>query len=167
LKLLFSILLTYAGLHMALSLRFSRRGNLCFGPSWQRKLTDRWGSKFEYNVSPLLAPMGGMAAGLISGMVGVGGGTVTVPVMTLVLGVPIHIAVATVSLTNLVNAASGFSGHLLAGTVNLRAALTVGVGSLLGAQLGSKVCRRLEAGKLRRFIGVVLVLLALRMMLSG
>ena len=166
LRAAFAILTVYAGLYMLLALKVSGKGCSRIY-SWRRKLRDRWGLSFEYMVDPLFAGLGGVGVGLVSGMLGVGGGIVAVPLMTVVLGVPIHVAIATVSLTNLANAVSGFGGHLMLGNVDFAIALVAGVGALLGAQLGPRICRRTQPTVLRRIVGLVLIIIALRMLISG
>lgn len=166
LRVFFSVLLAYAGLNMLLELRFGRAGGtrITFPTLWRQSFKDKWGSEFSYEINPMLAVFGGASAGFLSGMAGIGGGLVNMPLMCLVLGVPIHVAVATSELAALVNVASGSLGHLLAGNIDFSRVPSVGLGALLGAQTGSKICREVRPRRLRKALGFVLLLLTLRML---
>lgn len=168
LRVLFAVLLAYAGVNMVLEVRFerARRFHFSFPILWRRTFTDSGGS-FEYSVNPLLVILGGAGAGLISGMTGIGGGIVNMPLMCLFLGIPIHVAVATSELATLINAASGSFGHFLVENIDFQRVVTVGFGAFLGAQVGSKVCRRIRPKVLSRAFGLILLLLTVKMVISS
>ncbi|RLI15277.1 MAG: hypothetical protein DRO43_01655 [Candidatus Hecatellales archaeon] len=169
LRIFFSALLAYAGVNMALELKFEggRRRLLSFPTLWRRTIIDEQGVNFRYEVNPLLAVLGGAGAGFISGLAGVGGGLVNMPLMCLVLGVPIHVAVATSELATLINVVSGSMGHFLAGNIDFYRVAVVGSGALLGAYVGTKVCVRMKPRILRRALGLVLLLVTVRMIFWG
>jgi len=169
LRVLFAVLLAFAGVNMILEVRFdkAKRFHFSFPILWRRTFTDRWGESFEYGVNPLLVILGGAGAGLISGMTGIGGGIVNMPLMCLFLGIPIHVAVATSELATLINVASGSFGHFLVGNIDFQRVVTVGFGAFLGAQVGSKVCRRIRPRVLSRAFGLILLLLTVKMVISS
>ena len=117
--------------------------------------------------NPLLGLLSGFVAGNASGLLGIGGGIINVPVMTLGMGVPIKVATGTsaliIGLTTAVGAiiyyANGFVQPLLAAIV-LEA---VFLGALVGPRLQGKV--RNEA--LTATFAVVLVILASLMLLRS
>jgi uncharacterized protein len=81
----------------------------------------------------------GFFGGLVSGLLGVGGGILLVPIMTLFLLMPMHAAVATSMFTMIFTSLSGVAQHLTLGNVNLEYGLLLAVGALAGAQVGAKV----------------------------
>lgn len=108
----------------------------------------------------------GMAAGLLSGLFGVGGGTVMVPAMVLTLGIGQHRAQAT-SLAAIVPIA--IVGAVIFGaadSLDLPAALLLAVGSLVGVQAGARLMHRLSAEWLSRIFGVFLLVLAIVMLVK-
>ena len=108
----------------------------------------------------------GMGAGLLSGMFGVGGGTVMVPAMVLTLAFDQHRAQAT-SLAAIVPIA--IVGAVIFGagdSVNLVAGVLLAAGSLLGVQAGARLMHRLSAAWLSRIFGVFLVVVAITMLVN-
>lgn len=105
-----------------------------------------------------------LGAGAFSGLLGVGGGVIKVPVMYMFMHVPLRVATATSNFTIGVTAATGAYIYYGRGDVNvgIAAAVVAGVfaGSLLGAQFAPKVR---SVYVLALFIGIT-VLLALQML---
>lgn len=108
---------------------------------------------------------GGAGVGLLSGIVGVGGGFLIVPALVLLAKVPLSRAIGTSLAIITLNSLAGFASYvsvLAAKDVQLdwrTLAIVTGVGitgSLLGHQLG----KRLPQPLLRRIFGVTLMLLA-------
>lgn len=104
----------------------------------------------------------GVAAGVLAGLFGVGGGFVIVPALVLFSGMDIRRAVATSLLVIALVSASGVATYLLRGQA-MHPGLTLlfaagGVGGLL---LGSFVGRRLSPAKLQQVFAVVILFVAL------
>ena len=120
----------------------------------------------------LAAPIGAFSA-----MMGIGGGTLSVPVLTL-CSVPAHRAVGTAALFGLVIAIPGVVGFALAGPfaapllpgsvgyINLPAALLISCTSVFFAQFGARIAHRMNARTLRLAFAFFLAVSALKM-LSG
>ncbi len=115
--------------------------------------------------------------GTISTMMGIGGGTMTVPVLTL-MSEPIHKAVGTSALFGLVIAVPGALGFIYAGWGNeLLPAGSLGYVSLIGfafiapatvlaAPLGARLAHALSRRRLSQVFGLFLLLIAARMLLQ-
>ncbi len=103
-------------------------------------------------------------AGLVSGLLGVGGGIFKVPALHLVCNVPIKAAAATSNFMIGVTAAA--SAFLYYGRGEVRPALTAAtvLGILLGSSTGAALNRRVHAGQLRRLFAVLLAMVALHML---
>ena len=108
----------------------------------------------------------GLGAGLLSGVFGVGGGILFVPTLVL-LGLGQVEASATSLLAIVPTAAVGAARQRSFGNLRLRAAMIVGVASVAGAELGVQIATRLDEGVLRRAFGVLLLLVALRLVFTG
>lgn len=72
-------------------------------------------------------------------MVGISGGSFKIPLMVLLCGVPMKIAVGTSSLMVGLTALMGFLGHSIAGHFDWRIALPVAIAGLLGGVVGGKI----------------------------
>jgi uncharacterized membrane protein YfcA len=104
--------------------------------------------------------------GLVSALLGVGGGLVFVPILSLVLLLPIHVVVATSMFTMVFTSLAGVVQHWTLGNVNLEYGLLLAVGALVGAQVGAWVCKRVSGEKLQVVFAVALILLSVQMILK-
>ncbi len=102
----------------------------------------------------------GIAVGLLSGVVGVGGGFLIVPALVLLSGLPMKKAVGTSLSIVAVQSFSGFAGY--AGAVAIDYSLMgvfIGI-AVTGSVMGSMLAHRLPADLLKRGFGFFLVLVA-------
>jgi uncharacterized membrane protein YfcA len=109
----------------------------------------------------------GLIAGFLSGILGVGGGVLMVPLMILLLGFSQHQAQGT-SLAVLavpVTLAAAYN-YYQDGSLNWKYALVMASMFVIGGYLGSKLAISLDEKLLKRIFGVVLVILGLRMVLT-
>jgi uncharacterized membrane protein YfcA len=107
----------------------------------------------------------GTLAGLFSGLFGVGGGTVMVPLLVLWLGYEEREATAT-SLAAIVFIAAFAAGTQgLYGNVNLRDAALIGAPAVLGVLLGTSLQQRLQGRSIALLFAAVLVASAVELVL--
>ena len=108
----------------------------------------------------------GTAAGLFSGLFGVGGGTVLVPLLVLWLGYGEREATGTsLAAIGLIAAAgAAFSGAAY-GTVHVGDGLLVGVPALAGVVGGTALQQRVPQERLRQGFAVLLVVVAITILL--
>lgn len=100
-----------------------------------------------------------LGAGLVSGLLGVGGGIFQVPVMDAVMGIPIKVATATSNFIIGITAGAGATAYLAMGEVHPLVAGPVTIGVFLGSLVGSRVMPRVQDSRLRHgFVGLLLVL---------
>ena len=100
---------------------------------WHRTYGD-----YAYVVNLWLAiPITG-AIGLAAGAVGISGGSFKVPLMVLLCGVPMRIAVGTSSAMVAATALMGFAGHAASGHFDPQLAIPIGLVALLGGLIGGK-----------------------------
>jgi uncharacterized membrane protein YfcA len=107
----------------------------------------------------ILALVLGFAAGILSGLFGVGGGILFVPILV-VLGLGQVEATATSLLSIVPTAAVGAGRHYARGRLRVGAAIVVGVASIAGVELGVQIATRVDEDHLRRAFGVLLILVA-------
>jgi uncharacterized membrane protein YfcA len=111
--------------------------------------------------------------GAVSSMMGIGGGTLSVPALTL-MGQPVHRAVGTANLFGLAIAVPGTAGYLLAqptapvpsgsiGLVSITALLLIAPASVLAAPWGARAAHGLDRRRLSAAFGAFLFLVAGRM----
>jgi uncharacterized protein len=106
-----------------------------------------------------LAIVLGVAAGVLSGMFGVGGGILFVPTLV-ALGLGQVEAAATSLLAIVPTAAVGALRQRSYGNLRVRAALVIGVASIAGVELGVQLATRVGESFLRRAFGVLLLAVA-------
>jgi uncharacterized membrane protein YfcA len=109
-------------------------------------------------VTEVIVILVGLAGGVLAGTFGVGGGIVFVPTLALGLGLTQLHAQASSLLAILPTAAVGTWRQLRLGNVDVRAAVVVGIASILGVQGGVLVAEALPEDALRRLFGVFLIL---------
>jgi uncharacterized membrane protein YfcA len=108
----------------------------------------------------------GFFAGFASGLLGIGGGILIVPVMTYALGMPIHFATATSMFTIIFTATSGVAEYYQQGLVNLPIALLFGLGTIIGAQVGATTSKKLSGRNLVLIFSVIIVIAGANMILK-
>jgi uncharacterized protein len=111
--------------------------------------------------------IGAFFAGIVSAILGVGGGIVKVPVMHLVMGVPLRIATATSNLMIGVTATASAVVYILRGGMDPLIAGPIAVGVFIGASVGSRIAPRVDLRLLRVLFVVVMVYTAIQMILRA
>lgn len=117
-----------------------------------------------YRVSRLGAGVAGsLLAGLVSALLGIGGGIIKVPLMHLVMGVPLRIATATSNMMIGITATSSAVIYLLRGGIDPYVAGPTALGVFAGASFGARIAHRVDGRLLRLLFVVVLAYTALQM----
>ena len=111
--------------------------------------------------------VGSTGAGVVSALLGIGGGIIKVPLMHIGMGVPLRVATATSNLMIGVTAAASAVIYLFRGEIDPYIAGTVAIGVFLGASIGSRVAHRIELRFLNLLFVGVLLFTALQMLLKA
>jgi len=120
--------------------------------------------KVSYKVRNLKGGMGaGFLAGNLSGILGVGGGVVNVPVMNLWMSVPLKVAIATSSFMIGITAATGAFVYYSFGYMSSIAAVLVVIGIIIGAYTGSRLVPKIKTKLLRNIFIVVTIIISILM----
>lgn len=122
---------------------------------WRRRFADQ-----TYCVNLLIALPVSFAAGAVSGLVGVGGGILKVPLMVLLLGIPMDIAVGSSAFMVGVTAAGGFTGHVAAGHWDWRTSVVLALAVFAGAQIGARKAIGIDKKKMKKAFGWFLLAMA-------
>ena len=127
-----------------------------------RKIRDAADDPDKVVATPLALTGSGVAGG-ISGILGVGGGVMKVPVMNLLLGAPIHRSTSTSTFMMGLTAAAGCVAYYQRGELLLAIAAPLALGVLIGGRLGPMIAVRIDALGIKRTFAIVLVVVAIRM----
>ncbi len=104
--------------------------------------------------------VGGLG-GFLSGIFGVGGGAVMVPLQVLILKYPLKTAVRTSLGVVMISAFFSSLGHYVAGNINLQQSILLGVGGLIGAQMGARLLPHLKDQTITKYFVLLLLTLAI------
>ncbi len=107
------------------------------------------------------------AAGIVSGLLGIGSGALKVPAMDLAMGLPIKVSTATSNFMIGVTAAASAGVYFSRGDIDPFIAGPVAAGVLAGATLASLILNRLPAKRLRHIFAIVLLVISLQMLYHG
>lgn len=106
----------------------------------------------------------GLVAGYLSGLVGIGGGIVMVPVLVLVYGFTQHKAQGTtLALLMIPVGIFGVMNYYKSGNVDIKTALLLCCGFVLGSYLGSKTAISLSQDTLRKIFAIIMFVVAVKM----
>src|SRR5437870_5093625 len=106
----------------------------------------------------------GIVAGVLSGLLGIGGGAIMVPAMTLLMGLSQHVAQGTSLLVIIPTAISGSITHYRMGNIRLPTAAWLAVGGVLGAVAGAALALARSDELLRAVFGTYLAFTGFRML---
>lgn len=134
----------------------------------QHYLVHRLPLKLKFRVSGLyisvIPPMVvGAAVGFLAAIMGVGGGFIMVPAMIYLLGMPTKVVVGTslfqiifvTAFTTLMHAVTAYS-------VDILLAVMLILGGVIGAQIGTQIGLKLKAEKLRLFLALLVLAVAIK-----
>ncbi|WP_304109190.1 sulfite exporter TauE/SafE family protein [Mycolicibacterium bacteremicum] len=95
----------------------------------------------------------GLVVGLVTGLVGAGGGFLVVPALALLGGLPMPVAVGTSLVVIAMKSFAGLAGYLSTVTIDWRTATAVTGAAVLGAFVGTKLTARVDPDTLRKVFG--------------
>lgn len=163
LKLLFILVLVVSGYFMIKPIKeiqdkFINKRKYGY---WLRKFGEE-----EYSVNLLIGLPIAALAGIVAGLLGIGGGVIIVPLLVLLLGVPMKIAVGTSCFMAGITALFGFWGHYFAGHFEPKKALILALVVFTGAQVGSRISIKVDKILLKKIYAIFLFLISALMMVN-
>lgn len=129
-----------------------------------------WVGKKEHRYFVQATPLGiagSFVAGVLSGLFGIGGGIIKVPLMHIGMKVPMRAAAATSNFMIGVTAATGAAVFASRGYVLAELAAPVAIGVTAGSLLGSGISHRVGVRSLKLIFAAILLYTAVRMLLHG
>jgi uncharacterized protein len=118
-------------------------------------------------ISPLAPFLLGLTTGLLTVLMGVGGGFILVPAMLYVLGVSARVVVGTSLFQGLfVTATTTLVHALTTHAVDLVLAGLLLIGSVTGAQIGSRIVQQVRPERARMMLALIVLTVAIRMALG-
>jgi len=153
---LLAVVLIIAGTLMIIGRDFSNKTKRIgkFG-YWHRSFN---GYKYEVNLPIVLTATA--LIGTLSGMLGITGGIMKLPIMVLLCGVPMDIAVATSTVMVAATALSGVMGHAINGVVDWKTGTILAVVSVIAGIIGSGISLKMDKSKLQKVFGIIVLLVA-------
>lgn len=135
---------------------------------WVASLPLRW--RFYSSglyISPLAPLAIGFLAGILTVLLGIGGGFILVPAMIYLLGMPARIVIGTsLAMVLAVSAATTMVHAITTRSVDIVLAGLLLVGGVIGAQYGALLALRTKPDLLRLALAVIILLVGLRMLLG-
>jgi len=133
---------------------------------WEkRKAPEKVPARFSPAMYALIAVFG-FAVGIISGLLGVGGGILIVPFMVYVCKYPTKFAAGASHLIISFSALFGIIGHAATHRLDLPLILVTGVAVLIGGNLGARVSMKIKAGMIKAGLGLLMWALAAQLLVK-
>jgi uncharacterized membrane protein YfcA len=176
LRIVFGLTLLYAALTMFKQIRNQKR-------SWVKSNNDDLaerlklggsyydiarGEVVEYGVNHTGITFAlSYVAGIVSGLLGIGGGGIKVPTMNVMGNIPMKAAVATSNFMIGVTAAASALVYIRNQYCDAYIAAPVVLGTIIGATIGAQFTNKIKGVALKRVFILTLLIIAIRMILSG
>jgi|MudIll2142460700_1097286.scaffolds.fasta_scaffold149862_2 hypothetical protein len=126
------------------------------------------GKRITYGVRHLPLGMGAsFLAGNVSGLLGIGGGIIKVPIMSLVMGMPLRAAIATSNFAIGITAATSAIIYYQHGYIDPSIAIPTALGVLVGARQGTRLGGRVRSNRLKQIFQVVVLVFAVQMFVKS
>jgi len=138
--------------------RYEERIKTCEGSfltCWKREV-----GGVQYKVNLLIGLPICLVLGFFAGMLGISGGTLKVPIMVLLLGVPMKIAVGSSAFMVMTTAIGGFLGNFIGGHFNAKVGLILAIVVFIGGQIGARISLKTKSRTLKKYFGFFLILIA-------
>jgi uncharacterized membrane protein YfcA len=132
-------------------------------PTVTRTFVDATGQTFTYSFNHWFGIAVAFVVGFLSSLFGIGGGSVMVPTMALLLSFPAHIAAATSMFSILLSSAVGTVSHMALHNVIWSKVLWLAPGALIGGRLGAQIAAKLPAKLLLRILATTLIIVSIRL----
>jgi len=110
----------------------------------------------------------GLAAGILSGLVGVGGGIIMVPLFVLFLGLTQHNAqgLSLAVMLPPVTFLAVYNYHKAGGGIDWKVAIIVSILFIIGGFIGSKIALQIDQRMLKRIFGVAMLIVAIKLIFT-
>lgn len=121
------------------------------------------GETYQYNVNYTPAFIISFLVGALSGLFGIGGGTISVPAMILFFGIPVQIAIGTSMFMIFFISLISSSTHIFLGHIAWKYVIFFIIGSYLGGTAGARMSKWFKGNTLEWILRVVILIAAIRL----
>lgn len=104
----------------------------------------------------------GLCAGLLSGLLGVGGGTITIPALVFFTGATQHLAQGVSLAVIIPTAIVGAYGYFVKKKVNIETAVLLASGAVIGSVAGSMFANLISQKNLKIFFGIFMIIIGVK-----
>ncbi|WP_311202016.1 sulfite exporter TauE/SafE family protein [Aquibacillus koreensis] len=125
------------------------------------------GNTYHYGFSILAVMVVAFLVGVLSGLFGIGGGSLMVPAMMLLFHFPAHIATATSMFIIVFLSMFSSITHVVLGHVNWEYVWLFIPGAWLGGTIGAKVNQKMKASTVEGFLRILLLIIGIRLIWQG
>jgi uncharacterized protein len=134
-----------------------------------RTLIDVDGVRYQYEYNLVLGIALSLCVGFLSALLGIGGGFIQVTAMARLLDFPVHVATATSQFVLVITALTGTMVHMIQGVFveGLRRTAMLGVGVIVGAQVGAWISARVGGRMIIRGLAIALLLVGIRLIFAA
>ncbi len=108
----------------------------------------------------------GLFVGIISGLLGAGGGVMILLILVFVLNYKMHEGVGTSTLIMAFTAASGALGHAMTGNLPAKAAICCAVGTVAGGRIAARYANKVNEAILSKIVGSIFCILGIMMLIT-
>ena len=108
----------------------------------------------------------GFLVGILSGLLGVGGGVFLVPIMVSYFSISQHVAQATSMAIVVPTAIVSSAVYGFHGNIEIGLSLNLVLGSICGASIGARLMKRIPPVRLQQLFGLLLLVVGLRMIIT-
>ncbi|MGI8384087.1 sulfite exporter TauE/SafE family protein [Robertmurraya sp. P23] len=151
---------------MAISLLLKPSKSFSIKPTTTRTIVDSTGKEYSYSFHLQVGTFIAFLVGFLSSLFGIGGGSVMVPTMVLLLTFPVHIATATSSFFILITAVIGSISHMVFDHILWEKVIFLALGSIIGGHLGAKLAAKVPEKTILGVLSTCLIVVAIRLMFN-
>lgn len=112
----------------------------------------------NYEKREWLSAVLGLTAGFLSGLLGIGGGVIMVPILVHVGKLPMHRAVATSMFIMIATSIAGVAIKINFDHVYYDLALFLIIGIIIGAQIGARTVKKIDSVRLQQIFGIAMII---------
>jgi hypothetical protein len=124
--------------------------------------------KFETQTQRILTALVlGFAIGVLTGILGAGGGGMILLIMIFVLNFPLHVAIGTSALIMAITACSGTLGYALHGNIRPLAGLVIGFSAAGSGMASARFANRVNEQILAKAVAIIFIILGIIMTIVG
>lgn len=130
----------------------------------ERTIQDANGNTYSYSFSQIKGNVWSFFVGIYSGIFGVGGGILHVPIMVGILTFPIHIATATSHFVLVFTSLASTIESMILGRLDYSYVLFLSLGVIVGAQVGARLSNKVNEKFLKYTLAVLLIVTVIKML---